>query len=414
MIKNIKRLVIGSASAKIIGIALMPLITRLYTPEDMGKAAQFVSIMLIVAPMLSLRYCLAIPLPKSNRAASILVNISLWSSLIIAVSLIVLTFFFKNQVVALLGLEGISDYLYFLIFTAFILSLQETYSFWVARVKDFKLISKVIFKQSLIGGVVKVTLGILHPSALSLILGNAFQYSAGTVSYFLSYKEMKVTYIKNMSRLFKVARYYADFVYFKVPSHFLYIVAAQLPILYCSKYFDIGLVGQLSLAISLISIPVNVISQSVSKVYYSEISSLGQSNIKEIYKLTILTLKKLVVLGVLMFSVVFILSPTVFEFVFGDKWVVAGELGRALSLVLVFQISATTLITALNVLKLNYAAFIMHATRLILIGAVFYVSKIRGFDMVWSIYFYSLVLSLHYFFVICFVLLKMNRGQRVI
>lgn len=409
MIENIKKLIVGSAIAKLIGIMLMPLITRLYLPEDMGKAAQFMSIVLIVAPMLNLRYCLAVPLPKRDNSARILVYSSVFFTLVLSIVLILGIYFFKPFVVDFLGIKGIDEYLYLLIVASCLLSIQEVFSFWVTRVKGFKLISRVILKQSLVGGGVKVILGLFFPVSISLIIGNIIQNISGIGSYFLNFRQKNIKIRMKFSNWLSILKYYLNYVYLKVPAHLMYVLAAQLPVLYCSKHFDMHNVGQLSLAMSLISIPIGVISQSVSKVYYAEISSLGKFRMDEIYHVTILTLKKITCFSVFMALLIYYSSPILFTFAFGEKWSLAGGIASVLSFTLVFQTSASTLITSLNVMNLNFLSFFIHATRLFLIFITFYVANIFRLDIKNTILCYSLALAFHYLLVITTIAIVMKR-----
>ena len=59
----------GSGIGKIIGIAAIPILTRIYAPEDFGVLAVFTALVTIHAPLVTLRYVLALPLPRHDGVA---------------------------------------------------------------------------------------------------------------------------------------------------------------------------------------------------------------------------------------------------------------------------------------------------------------------------------------------------------
>ena len=67
--KNVLTLVTGTTIAQSIPIAISPILTRIYTPEDFGVLALFISITTILGTIANGRYELAIVLPKRDNNA---------------------------------------------------------------------------------------------------------------------------------------------------------------------------------------------------------------------------------------------------------------------------------------------------------------------------------------------------------
>ena len=57
-------LALGSGAARLISIAVIPVLSRIYAPEDYGVLSVFIALTAILAPLLSLRYVTALPLPR--------------------------------------------------------------------------------------------------------------------------------------------------------------------------------------------------------------------------------------------------------------------------------------------------------------------------------------------------------------
>ena len=67
--KGMATLALGSGMAKIIGLLSIQVLTRIYSPEDFGLLSVFTAMLLILTPLMTLRYELAVPLPSRDGAA---------------------------------------------------------------------------------------------------------------------------------------------------------------------------------------------------------------------------------------------------------------------------------------------------------------------------------------------------------
>ena len=75
--RNILTLMTGTTIAQAIPIAISPILTRIYTPEDFGIFAIFLAITLIIGSIANGHYEQAIMIPKKDEDA---INIfALWS-----------------------------------------------------------------------------------------------------------------------------------------------------------------------------------------------------------------------------------------------------------------------------------------------------------------------------------------------
>ena len=65
--RNVVTLVTGTAVAQAIPLALSPILTRLYTPDDFGILAIYMSIASLGTVVVSLKYDLAIIIPEKDE-----------------------------------------------------------------------------------------------------------------------------------------------------------------------------------------------------------------------------------------------------------------------------------------------------------------------------------------------------------
>ncbi|MCK5335612.1 MAG: translocase, partial [Gammaproteobacteria bacterium] len=67
--RNVLTLMTGTSIAQAIPIAISPLLTRIYTPNDFGVYALFISIATIFGSIANARYEMAIMLPHKDEDA---------------------------------------------------------------------------------------------------------------------------------------------------------------------------------------------------------------------------------------------------------------------------------------------------------------------------------------------------------
>ncbi len=67
--RNVLTLMTGTTIAQAIPIAISPILTRIYTPEDFGVFALYMSVASLLSTLATGRYELAIMLPKKDEDA---------------------------------------------------------------------------------------------------------------------------------------------------------------------------------------------------------------------------------------------------------------------------------------------------------------------------------------------------------
>lgn len=358
-------LIMGSGLARIVGLASIPILTRLYSPEDYGVLAIYTSIVAVLVPILTLRYVTAIPLPKTDAMAF---NLFMLCAKLILVGTLLISLvlgFFGETVLGWFSMQEFA-YLWWLIAIGVMgTATYELFSLWATRKKDYKVIAKTQFTQSLTGNVVKIGLGLLSLKPLGLVIGQLIAQSGGVGSLFKNaYKDFKKLYpsLSNKKQKF-VAKYYQEFPWFRLPSQFLMVLSTQAPVVMMAALFATGPVGQFGLAKMALLMPSSLIGQAISKAYYAEVAAIGRRDYKKIKRLTWDVQKKLMLLGGPPMVVLAILAPWLFTFVFGEEWQTAGEYARVLAPYILLMLVSTPLVQVLNVVGSQFVFLMINISR---------------------------------------------------
>ncbi len=403
----------GVGIAKVIGFLTMPIITRIYSPEDFGVLAVFTTAILLIVPLSTLLYSITIPLPKTDGIAVNIVFLCSVLILFITGLLSAIFFLFGNSIFGFFNMEEIASYWWLLIIGIFAASFYDLMTHWATRVKAFTEVAKTKVWQASIAAVLKIGLGILGFKPVGLLIGDVGQRGGGGVSLFRSfYGKFIGDYDQiNLERVILLYKYYIAFPIYRLPSQFIVKITGQLPVLYFAYQFGQDDTGQLGLSLSLIGLPMILLGSSTGKAFYANISRINTNNSIEIYKLTKAVLGRLILFSLLPFIILFTLSPVLFGFIFGNEWYTAGEFTGILSIYLLFQFMYSPIGNSIfNIYKEQSKVLVLNLIRLILISLVFIIGSIMEFDSHNTLWLYALSLSLYYLFCtgVVFKVIKSN------
>ncbi|MEM5512866.1 oligosaccharide flippase family protein [Pseudoalteromonas sp. AS84] len=394
LLVNCLKLILGSGGAKLIGILAMPVLARIYSPEQFGLFTTFTSLVLVLAPLISLRYCDAIPLPASNRQAILLVFLcgSLIGAFVLCVTL---TFVVIINVISTPFSEH--PFIFTLtLFSALLLSaMYEVLNMWAIRTKSFGVIAKSQVAQSFIGTITKLVMGGVSVGS-GLMIGYIAQLSSGNyrlfLNFYLYFKKIKI--IINPNKLINIARRYSRYPKLRLPSNLLMTLSQQLLVFYVALNFSQDNVGQLGLALSLIAIPTMLFVSTIKKVFYGEI--VNNKSVKDILSLTYKFSIRLFVVALIPCLGLSLFGKEIFTYFFGVDWRLAGEVVECLSLYLVFSITVGPLLNVFDVLNKQKMYLIVNFIRFICLVLFCLISYVFEFVFIEIVFAYSVIMSLFF------------------
>lgn len=412
--KGMLILLMGAGLARIVGLISIPILARIYSPEDYGVLALYTSFIAILAPVMTLRYVQAIPLPKTDVMAfnlfSVCLKLIAFFSLVSALVLAI----WGETILGWFNMEALMSWRWLIVLGATGTALYELFSLWATRKKQYKIIAKTQFAQSVIGNIAKISLGLLAFKPSGMIIGQFISQSAGITSFLKSARNDFKIYLPKIQRSKErvVINYYQDFFWFRLPSQFLMVLSVQAPVIMISALYDKGVTGQLSLAMMALSLPVGLIGGAMSKAYYAEIAEIGKNNINKIIKITFSVQKKLFLIGIPLAILVFFLAAPMFELLFGEKWARAGLFASLLAPFVLFQFTSSPLMEVINILGTQAVYLILHSVRVIGLGGIFVFFKKHQIDVDYFVVTISFYLSVFYFLASALVIYLLVRAKK--
>ncbi|MET4694688.1 oligosaccharide flippase family protein [Endozoicomonas lisbonensis] len=344
--KNVLTLMGGTVAAQAIPVLISPLLTRLYSPEQFGMWALYMSITLVFGVVANGRYELAIMLPESKIKANDLFWLSCFISIILALMVCVLLIVFKDIITGFISKPILFYWLYYLPVSILLIGFWQALSNYHNRKKNYKIMAKGRFVQAITNAVVALSFGI-YDIEYGLIASVILSQLAIVVVLLYRAKLSRPSSIIGMK---DVAVRYKSFPKYDVWSALLNTLSVQLPVLLLSLYFNSILVGQYALAHRVLNLPISVMGAAVAQVFFQKAARL--KNDKLLFSnLIINTYLKLLITGAACMSIITFYGESIFSMAFGGDWQKSGEFARYLSVWLLFVFSASPISNLYTILE---------------------------------------------------------------
>ena len=403
--KNILIIAGGTAFAQVLGIIFSPIITRIYPPEQYGVLTAYTAVLGLLVISASLDYQKAIPIAEDdNKAINILVLslISLFSVVVFVASLLYL---WGDFFLSVLDSEVLSSFKYLIPIGVLFAGLYNIVLQWGFRTRNYKVITRTKVSQSVTSNLIKIGLGLLNIGPIGLIIGTITGQSAGITSLSVPLLKKRTSFVSvNLKSLKYVLKRYKKFPLYSAPSNYVYTASNNLPVILLVSLFDSTITGFFGLAKSITYLPISLIGNSISQVFYSESANLGKENPKEIKRLAISLMKKIAIIAVIPLLVLLFFGPILFSFVFGKEWYEAGIYARLLSIMVYFHFIATPIGRVLEIFERQREGLALNIVRLVLVAGVFLVSKIMRFSSYITVGLYSISNAVTYIILLILVL----------
>lgn len=357
--KNILILIGSSGIAQAIPIAISPVLTRLYSPEEFGKFALYASIVAIFSVIATARYEQAIHLPKYRRDAIHIVILSITITVIISCTVLIAILIFDFQIKRLMTNTGVSEFLYWIPCSIFVIGIYQALYYWENRKASYIRIALSRTLQSSTSGVGQVSAGYMTVSAVGLIGG---QLLAQTISMIYLIKagyseDKKILKKIKKNKILALAKRYKKFPKYMIFGHMLNTVSGYMPLFVIGSLYGPAVAGLYSLAQRVTITPLSLIGGAIGDVYRSEASNKYRESgsCLELFKFTVYRLS---IVSIILILPIYFWGAEVFKFVFGPNWSGAGDIASLLSVMIFFQcISSPTSETVLlgGLMKLDLA-----------------------------------------------------------
>lgn len=357
-LNSILTLISGAIIAQIITFAAAPIMTRLYSSEDIGLYTLIISFVTTFGAVICGRYEMLIITAKSEFEIYTLIKLSTW--LLIIVSVIASILFSIYFVITNDTLDNILLYSSFVFILLVLTGLSNILISYNNRNKEYGLISRVQVIRTLTKESFMIIMGILWSNGISILLSQIIGIAVGLRKQAEKLKGnfKNILKVANTDIVKSAKKNYRQPLY-SVPAIFVNNLSYASLNFIIGFTFGLSTLGFYALAFRILGMPINIIGNNVSRVYFEKANN--EYIKKKKYKKTFLmTSLLLFTFSIPMVMGLVYLSPLVFGLLFGDEWKVAGEYISILAPLFGIRFIVSALSTGMIISNKQNAEFIIN------------------------------------------------------
>ena len=343
----------GSTVAHVLTLLLSPLLLRLYPPEAYGVATLFVSIVLVLNPLVCLGYDHAIVMPSERKAVA-----DVFASGIAAAGMTSLVFslvfwMFRRSIAAVLGTAAIASYGGFLPLALGGWGLFSCLNNWTLQEKRFGSMARAQIWKSVASNGSKIAVAMAGTAtAAGWIWGYVLGLFAAVLTLAAGAWRELVGMIRRISLrgMGRMAVRYRNFPLYTTGSLTINSLSAYLPAILLATFFSPTVAGFYMLGQRLVKLPLEFLGMSIAQVLYQRAAAIHRSG-EAMSGMVVSVLKVLLVLGLFPFLGLMVLGADLFVVAFGFRWIEAGRFVQILSPWILMAFVTMPLATLFNVLE---------------------------------------------------------------
>lgn len=328
LLQNSAKLLSANVFAQAIGLAVYPILTRIYTPENFGVLNLFLSIGGIFILLATLDYQQAIVLPKEEKHGIAIVHLCLLITLSVA-GVVLLSVPFAGKIAALFKTPALEEWYFLLPLYILVMAGWNILSYWYIRHAEYNRNSGYQVTQSSLGAGLKIGMGYGGYLQGGMIVSSVVApLLALLTSCMLAWKKhIRPLLHYNQDEVREVARIYRKFPIYSFPSSMLNMLSAQLPILLLTPVFGNAEIGLWSMAVMLGFAPLSMISKTLNQTLYQHTMDLlhqGKGIVPIYRKFSI----GAIAIVVPCFAILWWVLPILTTFLLGNDWEQTGHILR--------------------------------------------------------------------------------------
>lgn len=322
----------GTASAQLVSILVSPILTRLFPPHAFGTLAVYSSIAGVCSAVATLRYHTAIPIPRSDSDAEVLVKLSLALSIIVASISCILSFALGSTVARTFDVDSLVPWIYLLPISVVGAGVYQTLYFWAGRHGHFRSVSGGKVLGGVGGAAANISLGFCGLASGGLIVGSLINQWLTTAALLRKYLSGVggIRTLGPLSELWSAARKYDRCPKLVLPADLINSVAQEAFVFLLSGCFSSVVVGLYSVTQRVVVLPSNLVAAAFADVFRQR-ASADYANTGSCRAIYLKTLKSLALMSLVPLLLLIIFAPAAFRIFFGAEWKAAGEYARIMA-----------------------------------------------------------------------------------
>lgn len=398
-IRNFLILFSGNTVSQVIPFILAPFVARLFTPQEIAVQENFLALASLIAIVAAGRYEFAFLIPKEEKSARQLMQLSL----VIAISVSIIScisILFSKEISSIYNTRELESLIIFLPFAILLLSLLSIFNQWMIRKGNYLLITTARILQSLIQNGGYVVLGYAGWGILGLLFGWLIGILIPVLALFFSAKSDLKSSDLNSKEIKDIAKEHKDFPTINSIHAFTDILATQFLIYWLiTRNYGAAALGLFALMSRYVRAPLTLVGSAIGQLFFRDFGIASGEQQREIAIFN-RSLKWMAAFSIPAMVIVVVWGPEIFSLYLGSQWIQAGEMARIMAPAMLFNI-LSGVVSSTAILKQKQKSAYMFS----LVGYfISFIALAAGswldFSFNSTLICYSISLSLYYLFLL--------------
>ena len=328
IVRNTSVLLSGNILAQIITLLAYPIISRIYTPDEMGTLNLFVSIFAILVLLANAEYQNVLVFHKNEKDLPSVLAVCL-ACVVLVSTIVLISVPFSAEISSLFGSTDLADWYFLMPIYVAATAIWNICDSLIIRKKLFKYISLYLVLLALYNVGLKILLGNIGWGTGGLIISAV----SGSVLILLAvclYAQLKDKLFSSLgvrptwASTLAIAREYIKFPKYSLSRKTLNLLSKSLPIFLLSAHFGMTDIGLYSMGLLLAHTPINVACGSLYKIMFRFVSEKVWNN-EKILPVIKKYIASVLMVGLPSFALLFFILPDLTALLLGDDWRISGE-----------------------------------------------------------------------------------------
>jgi teichuronic acid exporter len=406
----------GTVLAQALTYLISPILTRIYSTEEMGDLGIFLRAVGFISALATARYELSIPLPKNESHSFLLYRLSLQIAkyTLIACTIIGIVYlisqpFDVNQLV----------FVAITLVSSIFLVIINLGTNWAIRKKHFKKISYSKVTNSFVSNGLRWFFGVMNLGSFGLLFASLIGYIVSSFTFFKELFQLKKEHAGLISakKTYVLSKVYNQFPMVSLPHVLLDLGRDLLIASLIISFFSKDIFGSYNHSYTILKLPLAVIGVSIGQVFFNRCNEMINEG-KPIISLLNKTILSLVAMSIIPFTVIFFFGKPLFSFVFSEQWEMSGYYSEIMAVWLFFNFLSSPTSSIPLILHRQKEYFIMGlistVLQLIGFGVLPFVLGTSKDAFVQILWFVSITQTMLLIFMIFITLYYARKGVKVI
>lgn len=384
-VRKVGMLAGGTAASQAIGICAMPIVTRIYSPAQIGIVSLFLAFFGYWASTLSLRYEYALLIAQDDAESHLVHRVAVIVVVVMALLGMPLLWLLQSSNLFEFGLlppwAPLIAGPIFLGFGLFMVSRS-----WALRAGLIRQVTQAAITRAAANAITRIGLGLAGGGVVALFVAelagasvSMARLATATRRHFTASRPAQFS----RHDLRAVARKYSKFPLLETPSSWIDSLAFTLPLPMVASLYGAEAAGWFGLARLLVSVPNSQLGSAVADVFQMELAkAVLDRDGRRAHHIFYALIKKMALIGLAPLLAVIVLAPWLMPWVFGNQWAAAGSAAAAIAPWLYAALIVSPLSRALSVLQAQEFKLIYDVSALMLLAAAYFVAQAADFSFI--------------------------------